>query len=110
MLALAVARPFHTSIVRYEPKANANAGSYNIKQAEEELGKQVLKPVPDAISTDSSVRAVAGEVSAQHDDDVDMMAGIRSDFVCFGCRGSSSLADRRIGHNQGDLQLERRAS
>jgi len=80
MLSLTVSRPFHTSF-RYESKAGDSAANFNTKKAEEEVGKQTLKAVPEAISIASSSRAVAGELSADHDDDVDMMAGIRSDFT-----------------------------
>ncbi|KAK4941376.1 hypothetical protein LTR10_018645 [Elasticomyces elasticus] len=81
VLSLTVARPFHTSLVRYESKAGLEAAQYDIKKAEKTLGEQTLKPVPDAVSLSSSTRAAASEMTSDHDDDVDMMAGIRSDFT-----------------------------
>jgi hypothetical protein len=81
VLSLTVARPFHTSLVQYESEAGQKAAKLDIKKFEEDLGKQALKPVPEAVSASSSTRAVAGETSSEHEDDVDMMEGIRADFV-----------------------------
>lgn len=82
VLSLTVARPFHTSLVRYESKGALEAARLDIKKAEENMSKQTLKPVPEAVSLSSTTRS-AGELTADHEDDVDMMAGIRSDFVGF---------------------------
>ncbi len=84
VLSLTVARPFHTSLVRYESKGGAIAAQWDLKKRTEELYKKTIEPVPEYVSIDSSTRAVAGEVSSSHEDDVDMMAGIRSDFVSGG--------------------------
>lgn len=59
----------------------AAAWESSAKQFEENLGKQVLTPTPGAVTASSSTRAVASETTAEHEDDVDMMEGIRADFV-----------------------------
>ena len=52
------------------------------RAAEAEYAKQVLKPTPEVVSTGSSVRHVTGEVGVDDPEpDVDMMAGIKGDFV-----------------------------
>ena len=81
VLSLTVARPFHTSLVKYEAKGADKAAKWNTKQFEEDLAKQTLKPMPEAVSASSSTRAVTGETTSEHEDDVDMMEGIRADFV-----------------------------
>lgn len=80
VLSLTVARPFHTSLVKYEAKGADKAAKWNTKQFEEDLAKQTLKPMPEAVSASSSTRAVTGETTSEHEDDVDMMEGIRADF------------------------------
>lgn len=77
VLSLAVTSPVQKSLVRYAH----NAGSYDTAKAEKDLGQMLLKPVPEVVSTESTTRAIAGEVSKEQEDDVDMMGGIRSDFV-----------------------------
>lgn len=68
------------ALVRY---ATNNAYAYDTKKAEETLGKQIIKPVHgEGVSTESSIHPVTGEVGLKEEEhDVDMMAGIRSDFV-----------------------------
>ena len=52
------------------------------KEVEEAYQKLLLPATPSLVSTDSSVHHIQGEVGADNQDqDVDMMAGIRSDFV-----------------------------
>ena len=80
VLALTACQPVQKSLIRY--KTNL-AYQYDTKKAEEELGKTILQPIPSAVTTGSSVRPVKGEVGEHaEEDDVDMMATIRSDFVC----------------------------
>jgi hypothetical protein len=100
-LSLTVARPFHTSLVRYESKGGALAARWDEKKHTEELYKKPIEPVPEHVSIDSSTRAVGSEVSSAHEDDVDMMAGIRSDFV------SGDLCRRRQ-HRQHRQQRQQR--
>ncbi|KAJ9605603.1 hypothetical protein H2200_010260 [Cladophialophora chaetospira] len=79
ILAVAAFQPVPRALVRYAH----NAASYDIAKAEKELGERVLKPVPDEISLESSTRHVTSEMQRQPsegEEDVDMMAGIRSDF------------------------------
>jgi hypothetical protein len=73
-LSLAIRKPLTTSLVRYQSTID--------KAAEEEYRKQTLKPTPESVSTGSSVRHVTGEVGVDDPEpDVDMMAGIKGDFV-----------------------------
>lgn len=73
-LSLTVRKPLLTSLVRYQSTID--------RAAEEEYGKGKLQAQPDMVSTGSSVRHVSGEVGADDPEpDVDMMAGIRGDFV-----------------------------
>lgn len=82
VLALAVAQTSQKSIVRYESNAAKIWAQYDAKKVEEESRNQTLQPVPEIVSSSSSVRPLTGEVKeAEHEEDVDMMAGIRSDFV-----------------------------
>ena len=79
LLSLALHKPMQKSLVRYQTN---NAYKYDIKKAEETLGKDTLKAVPDLVSSESSTRHITGEVGAEDpEQDVDMMATIRSDFV-----------------------------
>ena len=83
ILAVAAFQPVPRAVVRYAHNAHA----YDIAKAEKELGERMLKPYPGDISTESSTRHVAGEMQAPapskafDEEDVDMMGGIRSDFV-----------------------------
>ncbi|EXJ81864.1 hypothetical protein A1O1_07929 [Capronia coronata CBS 617.96] len=81
VLSLTLARTAQKSMVRYESTAGQKAAHFDVKKAAEELYNQTLKPVPEIVSTESSVRPITGEVNAADpEQDVDMMAGIRSDF------------------------------
>ncbi|KAL2433954.1 hypothetical protein ABEF95_013102 [Exophiala dermatitidis] len=81
LLALTIARPVQKSMVRYESTAGQKAALFDIKKAEEAIRNKTLQPIPELVSSSSSVRAIAGEAQAEeHEQDVDMMAGIRSDF------------------------------
>ena len=103
VLSLTVCQPLQKSLVRY--KTNM-AYQYDTKKAEEELGKTLLQPVPSAVTTASSVRPVKGEVGAhEEEDEVDMMATIRSDFVCRTSLNSFPVTDVGTEHNQGHIQL-----
>jgi hypothetical protein len=67
------------ALVRYAHNAHA----YDISKAEKSLQEKILQPIPEQVSSDSSTRQVTGEVQSKAADyeEVDMMAGIRSDFV-----------------------------
>lgn len=61
------------------------------RQHEEEFGKKKLESHPDEVTTDSSVRPVISEIGdggKGKDNDVDMMAGIKSDIVSVTLRSS----------------------
>lgn len=73
-LSLALRKPIVTSLVRYQSTIN--------KATEEEYGKRTLQAEPAAVTTGSSVRQVTGEAGVDDPEpDVDMMAGVKSDFV-----------------------------
>ena len=63
-----------TSLVRYQSTVD--------KAAEEEYQKRTLKADPETVSTGSSVRHVTYEIGVEDPEpDVDMMAGVKGDFV-----------------------------
>jgi hypothetical protein len=82
--ALAVYRPTPRALTRY-----AHTNIMTVKQAREHeavLGKERLPAYPALVSTESSIHQVSSEVGVpETEKDVDMMAGIRSDFVRIGC-------------------------
>lgn len=79
-LALAVRNPTQIALVRYAHNVPDPTGS---KKEEEKWAHEKLQPEPDVVSLESSVHNVSGETAtAQPEQDVDMAAGIRSDFVC----------------------------
>lgn len=58
------------------------AADYDIKKAEKALGEQKIDATPESVSAVSSIHSVNSELGqADHEQDVDMMAGIRGDFV-----------------------------
>ena len=72
-LSLAVRKPIMTSLIRYQSTIN---------KAEDEYSKRKLEADPGTVSPGSSVRHVTYEVGAEDSEaDVDMMAGIKADFV-----------------------------
>jgi hypothetical protein len=74
-LSIAIRKPLSTALVRYQSSVD--------KAAEAEYRKAKLQAQPETVSAGSSVRHVAGEITPDDPDaDVDMMAGIKSDFVC----------------------------
>lgn len=73
-MSLAVRKPIMTSLVRYQSTID--------RAAEAEYSKRKLEAHPETVSSDSSVRHVTNEFGAEDPEpDVDMMAGIKSDFV-----------------------------
>ncbi|KIX97384.1 uncharacterized protein Z520_06836 [Fonsecaea multimorphosa CBS 102226] len=78
ILAVTAFQPVPRALVRYAHNAHA----YDTAKAEKALHDKVLQPIPQAVSSESTSRQVAGELSrpTADDEDVDMMAGIRSDF------------------------------
>lgn len=81
IVALAVHQPVRKSLVRY-----ASGGSQIIygqdPEAEKSLQNQKIVAIPEEVSSTSSVHKAFEEKGVEpKEDDVDMMAGIRSDFV-----------------------------
>lgn len=81
ILALAVRQPLQQSLVRYASDRSKIVGTRDV-EGEKRRGEEKVVAIPDLVSTGSSVHPVVGEVGAdQADQDVDMAAGIKSDFV-----------------------------
>jgi len=82
ILALAVQQPLQKSLVRYaSTRSQIVVGQDN--EFEKQLQNEKIIAVPSEVSIDSSVHKAFEEKGVeQKEDDVDMMAGIRSDFVC----------------------------
>ena len=84
-LALALREPLKRSVVRYQSGTAYQAANFVkglSKEAEKGYGEEKIAPVPDQVSTESTIHPVQGEVGMPAEEqDVDMMAGIRSDFV-----------------------------
>lgn len=79
-LSLIPRKPLATSLVRYQHNVTGITGG---KTFEEAYAKEKLPETPQIVSAQSSVHAVRSEVGVDSDEhDVDMMAGIKSDFVC----------------------------
>lgn len=79
-LSLIPRKPLATSIVRYQHNVTGITGG---KAFEEAYAKEKLPETPQIVSPSSSVHGVQSEVGVgDNEHDVDMMAGIKSDFVC----------------------------
>ena len=79
-LALTAFRPAPKALVRH----GHIAADYDTDAAEARLKKVKLQPIPQMVSAESSTRLVGSEMQKPaEEEDVDMMAGIRSDFVGF---------------------------
>lgn len=109
--ALAMYQPAQKSLTRY-----AHTNIQTVAQAKEHeavLGKERIAVHPELVSADSSIHPVQGEVGYQEPEkDVDMMAGIRGDFVRIGSPHDACipLTRRLTGHNQGDVYTARSSS
>ena len=79
-LSLVPRKPFATSLIRYQHNVSGITGG---KIVEDAYSKEKLPETPALVSAESSVHHVRDEVGVENDErDVDMMAGIKSDFVC----------------------------
>ena len=114
-LSLVPRKPLATSLIRYQHNVSGITGG---KSFEEAYSKEKLPSTPQIVSAESSIHNVRSEVGADSDEhDVDMMAGIRSDFVCPICPipvelrslAIQKLTDLLIEHHPGNLHTERRA-
>jgi hypothetical protein len=84
-LALALRKPVPKSLVRYETTyQKASFPKSRDNKAEEAYGQEMVVAHPSLVSSTSSVHpAVSGEVGGTpHEEEIDMTASIRSDFVC----------------------------
>ena len=84
-LALALHEPLKKSLVRYQSGAAYQQPTFVKglnKKAEAAYLQEVLAPTPSEVSTASSIHPITSEARTdQGEPDVDMGAGIRSDFV-----------------------------
>jgi hypothetical protein len=79
-LSLVPRKPLATSLVRYQHNVTGITGG---KAVEEAYAKEKLPVTPQTVSASSSVHGVRPGAGAENEEhDVDMMAGIKSDFVC----------------------------
>ena len=83
-LAIIVRDPSQTSLVRHATTYQAASFVKGLsKEAEAAYQKEKLAPEPEEVSTVSSIHPVNSEVKSDAvEQDVDMTASIRSDFVC----------------------------
>lgn len=78
ILALAVQQPLQKSLVRYA----SNKVYTRDLEREKALRDEKVLAIPDLVATDSSVHHTFSELGKEEPEkDVDMMAGVRSDFV-----------------------------
>lgn len=83
LLALAVQQPLRKSLVRYASGGGSQVIYGQDPEAEKSLQTQKIVAVPEEVSTTSTVHKAFQEKGVEEQEqDVDMMAGIRSDFVC----------------------------
>lgn len=101
-LSLALRQPVQNSLVRYQ-----STTSKPYQEAEAAYQKQKLEANPGEVSSASSMHPINSEIGTDEGEkDVDMMAGIRSDFVraptttCF-ARHADSIPPTE--HDQGDF-------
>jgi hypothetical protein len=79
--ALAFHRPATTSLQRYATATKPLSDKID-KKSEAAIAKKKLEPHPDEVSVDSSV-VQAIDMGSAKDRDVDMLAGVKADFVSF---------------------------
>jgi hypothetical protein len=79
-LSLVSRKPLATSLIRYQHNISGITGG---KSFEEAYAKEKVPATPQLVSTESSIHNVKAETGVDSDEhDIDMMAGIKSDFVC----------------------------
>jgi hypothetical protein len=79
-LSLVPRKPLATSLIRYQHNVSGITGG---KSFEDAYAKEKVPATPQLVSTESSIHNVRAETGVDTDEhDVDMMAGIKSDFVC----------------------------
>lgn len=82
ILALAVQQPLRKSLVRYASGGGSQIIYGQDPEAEKNLQSQKIVAVPEEVTSTSTVHQAFQEKGVeQEEQDVDMMAGIRSDFV-----------------------------
>ena len=95
LLALTVQQPLQKSLIRYASSSGAASADHTITlpggqkivwgedaAVEQKSGEEKVMSLPALVSMQSSVHNINSETGvANKEDDVDMMAGINSDFV-----------------------------
>lgn len=82
-LALALPKPLRTPFPRYTSTQPGKPFDHVNKEEEKAIGKERLEAHPEAVSTVSTTHQVFHEnkVEEPEEEDVDMLAGVKSDFV-----------------------------
>ena len=84
-LAINPHKPISAALQRYATTVPTGPGTpfdHIDKKHEQEVAKSPLEPHPDEVSVDSSVRHVFREEGVENkEDDIDMLAGVKSDLV-----------------------------
>lgn len=83
ILAVAIQKPISKSLIRYASTAAESkiVLGQDVEGEKKILGEKVVA-LPDLVAVDSSVHKLTSEVgNPQQQEDVDMMAGVKSDFV-----------------------------
>ena len=97
-LALAIHRPFSSSVQRYQ-SGGASPYDHIDKKHELALEREKLEAHPDEVSEASSVHGVFSEKGVEEPQkDEDMLAGVKEDLVGFLC----SLAPDRLSRKDVD--------
>lgn len=97
-VSLAIRRPLSTSVQRYQSGGTSPYDQID-KKHELALEREKLEVHPDEVSEASSVHGVFSEKGVEEpEQSEDMLAGVRSDLVCFLC----SLAPNRSSRKDAD--------
>lgn len=82
-LALAFQTSFHTPFTRYASTQPGNSIGHANKAEEKAIGKEHLQAHPADVTAVSTAHSVFEEVKPEEpeEEDVDMLAGVKSDFV-----------------------------
>lgn len=83
ILAIAVQKPISKSLIRYaSTAAESKIPLGQDVEGEKKILSQKVEALPDLVAVDSSVHHITSEIgNPTQSEDVDMMAGVKSDFV-----------------------------
>lgn len=99
--ALTISKPLSTSLQRYATQPDKPFDHID-KKHEEQVIQKKLEAHPEEVSATSSVHKVFGEKGVEKpEEDEDMLAGVKQDFVCNRRLDvSTNMADRQPANNQ----------